>query len=152
MAGSRRPGSPRRSRERRLAQAARRVLAWERARRTRVDITLLDAPAMQRLNRRATGRRRLTDVVSFTLPQPDGSVLGDIYICPAAAERWVRATRNAPRATGRGAVEAELVRLAVHGTLHVLGYDHPAGERRTRSAMWRRQERYVRRLAAGGLA
>ena len=47
-------------------------------------------------------------------------------------------------------MEQELVRLAVHGTLHVLGYDHPNGAGRTRSAMWRRQERYVRRLANGG--
>jgi probable rRNA maturation factor len=43
-------------------------------------------------------------------------------------------------------VEEELVRLTVHGTLHVLGYDHPEGDHRTRSAMWRRQERYVKRL------
>src|SRR2546426_8012224 len=40
------------------------------------------------------------------------------------------------------------VRLAVHGTLHVLGYDHPEGPERVRSAMWRRQERYVHRLRA----
>ena len=41
----------------------------------------------------------------------------------------------------------EVVRLLVHGTLHALGYDHPEGERRTRSKMWRRQERYVEALA-----
>lgn len=92
---------------------------------------------MRRLNRRATGRRGLTDVIAYPLPQPDGTLLGDVYICPEAA---ARATRN-----GAG-VEEELVRLAVHGTLHVLGYDHPEGAGRTRSAMWRRQERYVRRL------
>jgi probable rRNA maturation factor len=46
-------------------------------------------------------------------------------------------------------VEEELVRLTVHGTLHVLGYDHPDGPGRTRSQMWRRQERHVRRLMAG---
>jgi ssRNA-specific RNase YbeY (16S rRNA maturation enzyme) len=34
----------------------------------------------------------------------------------------------------------------VHGVLHVLGYDHPGGEERARSAMWRRQERYVARF------
>jgi probable rRNA maturation factor len=104
------------------------VVAWEGARRLRVDLTLLDPAAMRRLNRRATGRRGVTDVIAYAMPQPDGSVLGDVYICPSVAGH------------------EELVRLAVHGTLHVLGYDHPAGPGRTRSTMWRRQERYVRRL------
>jgi ssRNA-specific RNase YbeY (16S rRNA maturation enzyme) len=35
----------------------------------------------------------------------------------------------------------------VHGTLHALGHDHPEGAERTRSVMWRRQERYVEALA-----
>jgi probable rRNA maturation factor len=112
---------------------ARRVLAWEGAARgTRLDLTVLSPAAMRRLNRRATGRRGLTDVIAFPLPQPDGTLLGDVYICPQAAQ---------PHAE-------ELVRLVVHGTLHVLGYDHPEGPGRTRGAMWRRQERYVRRLTA----
>jgi probable rRNA maturation factor len=114
-----------------------------------VDLTLLDAKAMRRLNRRATGRRGLTDVLAFALPQPDGALLGDVYICPAAAARWVK---NGGRGKGtEGSVDEELVRLTVHGTLHVLGYDHPHGPGRTRSAMWRRQERYVRRLLGGGV-
>ncbi len=124
--------------------AARRVLAWERARAARVELTLLDGPGMRRLNRKVTGRRGLTDVLAFALPQPDGGLLGDVYICPAAAERWVR---DGGRGKGKpGGVEEELIRLTVHGTLHVLGYDHPEGPGRTRSEMWRRQERYVRRL------
>ena len=99
---------------------------------------------MRRLNRRATGRRGLTDVIAYALPQPDGTLLGDVYICPAAA---------ALQSRNGGRVADELVRLAVHGTLHVLGYDHPEGPGRTRSAMWQRQERYVHRLLrrrAGG--
>ena len=127
MAASARTGSRRTAAER-LARVARRVAAWEGARRLRVDLTLLDAAAMRRLNRRATGRRGVTDVIAYAMPQPDGSLLGDVYICPSVAGH------------------EELVRLAVHGTLHVLGYDHPDGPGRTRSAMWRRQERYVRRL------
>jgi len=122
------------------------ILAWEgaRGRRARVELALLDAAAMRRLNRRVTGRRGLTDVLAFALPQPDGALLGDVYICPAAAERWVR---NGGRGKGDARrVEEELVRLTVHGTLHVLGYDHPDGPGRTRSAMWRRQERYVHRV------
>jgi probable rRNA maturation factor len=115
-------------------------LRWEGAARARVEITLLDAAAMRRLNRRATGRRGLTDVIAYALPQADGSLVGDVYLCPAAAARW----------SGPAAVRDELVRLVVHGTLHVLGYDHPEGAGRTRSAMWRRQERYVKRLGAPG--
>lgn len=125
---------------------AARVLRWEGARSTRIELTLLDAAAMRRLNRRVTGRRGLTDVLAFGLPQPDGRILGDVYLCPAAAERYV--ARHGSRE--RGAVGEELTRLAVHGTLHVLGYDHPEGAGRTRSAMWRRQERYVRRLLGPG--
>ena len=106
------------------------MLAWERARGTRVELTLLDPAAMRRLNRRATGRRGATDVIAFALPQPDGTVLGDVYLCPLVAE------------------QDELLRLAVHGTLHVLGYHHPVGPDRARSTMWRKQEAYVRRLRA----
>lgn len=119
-------------------RVAKRVLAWERAPAgSHVDITLLSAAAMRRVNRRATGHRGLTDVIAYALPQPDGRVLGDVYISPAAA---ANAAEN-----GAGLRE-ELVRLAVHGTLHVLGFDHPEGAGRTRSRMWRLQERYVRRL------
>jgi probable rRNA maturation factor len=132
----------------RLARVATRVLRWERSRgaRTRVELTVLDAAAMRRLNRCATGRSGLTDVIAFTLPQPDGRVLGDVYVCPDAARRYIAQVTNG----GRPTLADELVRLTVHGTLHVLGYDHPTGPGRTRSAMWRRQERYVRRLLQHG--
>lgn len=118
------------------------MLRWEGARRSRVELALLGPTAMRRLNRRATGRRGLTDVIAFTLPQPDGAMLGDVYICPAAARAFVMG------GPADGRLREELVRLVVHGTLHVLGYDHPDGPGRTRSAMWQRQERYVRRLMA----
>ena len=122
------------------------MLRWEGARHARLELTLVEAAAMRRLNRRVTGRRGLTDVIAFSLPQPDGSVLGDVYICPAAAERYVlRAGAEAP-----GGIRTELLRLAVHGALHVIGYDHPEGPGRTRSRMWRVQERYVRRLLGAG--
>ena len=118
------------------------MLDWERAPRVRVELTFLDAAAMRRLTRRALGRRTLTDVIAFALPQADGTLLGDVYVCPAAAERFLAQQRNGHR----GDLAEELIRLVVHGTLHVLGYDHGDGPGRTRSIMWRTQERYVRRL------
>jgi len=139
VAASERPGNQQlRADRQRLARVAQRVLAWEGAPpHSHIDITLLSGARMRRLNRRATGHRGLTDVIAYALPQPDGALLGDVYICPQAARQ---ALQNGAE------IDEELVRLAVHGTLHVLGYDHPAGPTRTRSAMWRRQERYVRRL------
>src|SRR5438552_7066113 len=90
---------------------AQRVLAWERApRASHVDITLLSAAAMRRANARATGRRGLTDVIAYSLPQPDGRVVGDVYICPTAAAPPAR-----PQASGNGSgsrLGEELVRLA----------------------------------------
>ncbi len=148
MAASRSPGSPRGPLFDALARVAARVLQWEGARRSRVELALLAPAAMRRLNRRATGSRGLTDVIAFTLPQPDGVILGDVYICPAAARAFVMGGQADGRTGGHSSdrLHEELVRLVVHGTLHVLGYDHPDGPGRTRSAMWRRQERYVRRL------
>ena len=73
------------------------------------------------------------------LDGPDGRAVGDVYVCTVVAAREARA-REIP-------VEEELIRLVVHGTLHALGREHPEGGDRTRSAMWRRQERYVEALA-----
>lgn len=91
---------------------------------------------MRQLNARWTGRREATDVLAFALPGPRGSLAGDVYICPWVAGREAEA-RGIP-------LREELRRLVVHGVLHVLGYDHPEGERRMLSPMWRRQERYLR--------
>jgi probable rRNA maturation factor len=42
--------------------------------------------------------------------------------------------------------QEELLRLVVHGTLHVLGHDHPESDARTKSPMWRKQERILARV------
>jgi len=78
-------------------------------------------------------------VIAFTLDTPDRRTVGDVYLCAAVAARQARRHGVSRR--------QELIRLIVHGVLHVLGHDHPDGDARLRSAMWRRQERYVERLA-----
>ena len=103
-----------------------------------ISITFLGRDAMRRLHAEHRGHDHPTDVLAFALPQP-GLLSGDVYICPWEAARQAQA-HGVP-------VREELVRLIVHGTLHALGRDHPEGTGRTRSAMWRRQERYVEALA-----
>ena len=104
-----------------------------------ISVTFLGRDSMRRLNAAHKGHDRPTDVLSFPLAAPDGRVVGDVYICPWAARREAQA-RGIP-------FREELIRLVVHGTLHALGHDHPEGAERTRSGMWRRQERYVEALA-----
>ena len=126
----------------RVAAIARGVLRAERVRDALLSLAFVSAPAMTRLNARHLGRRRATDVIAFgftraTVADP---VIGDIYICPSVAAGHARRL-------GVG-VREEIARLVVHGTLHVLGYDHPDDESRTTSPMWRRQEILLRRAFA----
>jgi probable rRNA maturation factor len=114
------------------------VLTAER-RQGLISVTFLGRDSMRRLNAAHKGRDRPTDVLSFPLAGPAGEVVGDVYICPWVARREAEA-RGIP-------LREELIRLVVHGTLHALGHDHPEGPERTRSGMWRRQERYVEALA-----
>lgn len=118
-----------------VADSVRHVLSGER-RAASIAVTFLGPRRMQLLNAEYKHHDRPTDVISFALPLPDGSLTGDVYLC-----RWMAARE----AHARGLpVREEILRLVVHGTLHVLGHDHPEGEERTQSAMWRTQERYVK--------
>lgn len=124
----------------RLADAVASVLRAERIGAALVSVTLVSARRIAAMNRRHLGHAGPTDVISFAFRDPAGAVIGDVYIAPTVA------TANARR-FGRP-VREELLRLAVHGTLHVLGHDHPEGAARERSPMWRRQEALVRRVLA----
>jgi probable rRNA maturation factor len=122
------------------AELARRVLAAEKVREVMLSIAFVPRATIARLNREHLGHRGATDVISFGFNDPTGSgaVVGDVYICPEVA------ADNARRHGAR--VREELARLVVHGTLHVLGHDHPDGEARVESPMWLKQERLVARL------
>ena len=128
----------------RLADAARTALRAEKVHNALVSIALVDRRTIARLNRLHLGHRGPTDVISFSFARATDrdAVIGDIYVSPDLA-RNNAAARGVP-------VREELVRLVVHGTLHVLGHDHPDGSTREASPMWKRQERIVRRLTGNG--
>ena len=125
----------------RIAALVRGVLRAEKVKDAMLSVAFVDERAIAKLNREHLGHAGATDVISFGFA-PSGQrapVVGDIYICPAVARE------NAARE--RVGVREELLRLVVHGTLHVLGHDHPDGDDRVGSPMWRRQELLLRRLA-----
>jgi probable rRNA maturation factor len=118
---------------------ARATLAAERVRNAMLSITFVSNAAIALLNAKHLGHRGATDVISFGFAGSGerSPVVGDIYIAPAVA-RANALEHGAP-------IREELARLVVHGTLHVLGYDHPEGMR-TNSPMWKRQERLLSRV------
>ena len=91
-----------------------RAVAPARARGA-VTIALVGDAAMRRLNRRFAGKDRATDVLSFPSDAFDGA-LGDIAVATGVARRQAR--------DGGHTYLEELRVLALHGLLHLLGYDH----------------------------
>ena len=97
---------------------------------TEVDITIVDDEEIHQLNRDYRNVDRPTDVLSFALDEDDEDepellegqlhLLGDIIISAETA------TRQAEE-FGHG-LEREIVYLALHGLLHLLGYDHMVEE------------------------
>lgn len=102
-----------------------------------ISLTLLDDEGIRDLNARYLGKDGPTDVIAFSLGT-GGQVLGDVYIGYLQAGRQARELGVELR--------EELVRLAIHGTLHVLGHDHPQSDERESSPMFARQESLVRAI------
>jgi|SRR5215472_3213748 len=117
-------------------------------------ICLVSDPQIAAWNRAYRGRPKATDVLSFPVASQNGQrkgnrkipfarrsprprenrYLGDIAIAPAFA-------RRSARALGRS-LESELRILALHGLLHLMGYDHETDN----GAMDRLESRLRRQL------
>ncbi len=117
--------------------AVRATAAAEGVGQGEISVTFVEAPAIATLNRTHRGRPDPTDVIAFNLAAADDP-LGDIYICPDVARASAAELGLAPR--------EELLRLVVHGVLHLLGWDHPEGPERLESEMFRRQEEILSEL------
>jgi probable rRNA maturation factor len=112
--------------------AIRHVLRLEAVSEAELSIAFVDDQRMAALNREYLAQQGPTDVIAFALTRPGGPVVGDIYVGAQQAER---------QAAELGVtLDVELLRLVIHGALHVLGFDHPEGEEREHSPMYARQE------------
>lgn len=105
-----------------------------------LSVVFVSSREMRRLNRTYHGEDRVTDVLAF--PQASGvsaqlsAELGEIVICPA----YVKAQAQRAGESFR----RELTRVLIHGTLHLLGYDH--ARPRDAERMFGMQEEIVRKL------
>ena len=116
--------------------------------RGEVTVALVSDGRMRALNRSFRGKDYATDVLSFPagasdgVPSDDARYLGDIVIATGVARR------QADEASHAMATEVRV--LALHGLLHLLGYDHEQDD----GVMARTEERLRRRagLSSGLIA
>jgi len=86
-----------------------------------VSIVFVDNPRIQALNKQYRGVDNPTDVLSFSMQEGENipgedNLLGDVVISLETALHQAKEFGHS--------VERETAYLAVHGVLHLLGYDH----------------------------
>tara|TARA_B100001123_G_scaffold202732_1_gene229955 strand:- start:514 stop:936 length:423 start_codon:yes stop_codon:yes gene_type:complete len=114
-----------------------------------ISITLVGRDHIQELNRVYHGINRVTDVLAFSLEDSTASndvytdnspeFLGDVYVCPEVAQSHARFRGINP--------SEEILRLVIHGVLHLMGYEHPEGKGRYECEMFKLQEQILTDLS-----
>ena len=105
-----------------------------------VSVAIVGDGEMREIHRRFLGADEATDVLSFRLdsacPGPHDDTFGEIVVSAETALREARKRGRAP--------ERELALYAIHGALHLVGWDdRAAGDRRKMRLM---ERKYMRRL------
>lgn len=93
--------------------------------RSELSIALVDDQGITALNTEHRGKKAPTDVLSFSLlkgrhSDRRGALLGDVVIGIETAARQARVAHRS--------LDDEVARLLIHGTLHLLGWDHQKSE------------------------
>ena len=83
-------------------------------------VAIVSDRRMRALNRQFRGKDAVTDVLSFPASSDAGGFLGDIVIAAGVAKRQAKAAGHK--------IQTEIRVLALHGLLHLLGYDHDADD------------------------
>lgn len=105
--------------ERLVRRAARAAVAGARRTGPRsLNVALADDKRVRALNARDRDKDRPTNVLSY--PSGERGFLGDVVLARQTVWREARAQNKAPA--------DHIAHLVVHGTLHLLGYDHETGD------------------------
>ena len=120
-----------------ILETAGRILSLLEQTKAELSIMFVGDRRMKQLNTQYRGIRRTTDVLSFEssipfIPDDADKVLGDIVISVPKAEAQAKEY-------GSG-FHDEITRLLIHGTLHLLGYDHEQTEYKARKMRKKEEE------------
>ena len=108
---------------------------------TELSVSLVGKTRMRSLNRTYRGRDYPTDVLAFpmkSIGEHTTRFLGDVVICLPVAIGQASRFDNTP--------DQEVLRLLVHGTLHLLGYDHEHSPQKA-ARMQRKERAIIKKLS-----
>ena len=142
--------------KKRFSTVAKKVLKGENREREKISLAFVSKKEMQKLNKKFRGKNKPTDVLSFSNVPSES--LGEIVICPEIVKENAsvfapptpKATDGHSKATAdkkkyKELVRREMMKVFVHGILHLLGYDHEKNEKDAEK-MERKQEKYLSNL------
>jgi probable rRNA maturation factor len=109
-----------------LRKAVSVVLKGESKEEKKISIAIVGAGKMKELSRIYRHKDYATDVLSFFYNEKN--FLGEIIICPEKIEKKEDFTK-------------EICRVTIHGTLHLLGYNHESNTEE--EGMMEKQEKYL---------
>lgn len=129
-----------------LQRAFESLLAYAKLSRAHVELSLIGAKRMQQINWQWRKKNKVTDVLSFPqetkapkAPQP--WLLGEILIAtPVAAAQAKKEKRS---------LTQQVIRLAVHGLVHLQGLDHERSGQEEKK-FFQLEEKYLKHLKRMG--
>jgi probable rRNA maturation factor len=121
-----------------LAVLIREIIRDEKKRAGSINVVLVDDDYLLEVNRKFLNHNYKTDVISFDL-DGDGEIEGEIYV---SLERAIVQARRY-----KVAIEKEVLRLIVHGVLHLTGWQDKTRAEKLR--MRKRENVFIERFFAG---
>lgn len=115
-----------------IKRVVRKVLKGERKKMSELSIAFVGEARIKGLNKKYRKKNRATDVLSFP-----GEKEGEIVICPSVVKKNAKSFDSS--------FKSELVRILIHGILHLLGYEHEKS-RKEAEKMEKKQGYYLSQI------
>ena len=118
-----------------FTQVVKKVLKGENRGTEDISLAFVSKEEIEKLNKKFRKKNKATDVLSFELRE--GNRLGEVIICPEMVKE------NAKK---YGVSEKkEMMKVFIHGILHLLGYDHEKSDREAET-MEKKQNYYLLKI------
>ncbi|KKP93049.1 MAG: putative rRNA maturation factor [Parcubacteria group bacterium GW2011_GWA1_36_12] len=118
-----------------FTQVAKKLLKGENRETETLSLAFISKEEIKKLNKKFRKKNKATDVLSFKLKE--NNCLGEIVICPEVIKENAKKYKVSEK--------KEMVKVFIHGILHLLGYDHEKSDREAET-MEKKQNYYLSKI------